>query len=172
MNMHLVEHLKKIADFTASNVSKYSHKLFDKEAVVLDGFNRSFQFDRYSCGAQCVYMILNYHGIKLTHEQIAKKIGTDEDGTELKTIRALFNKYGLKCKIIATAKITDLKRSIDAGQPILISTFDESHWSTVYGYSKDALYVADPSFIKNMFVKIPKSKFKKQWDNWMMSVRI
>ncbi len=163
--------VKSFSDFAANITKKFEEKCFqDENPKILSGFRRSLQLDEYSCGVQSVYMILNYYDIDYKHKKLEKKLGTTEDGTDLKSIRALFKKHGLKTKIITNATLRDIKKAISEGFPILISVFEGEHWSTVYGYSDENIYIADPSVIKNIQVKISKPKFKEQWDRWIMIV--
>jgi ABC-type bacteriocin/lantibiotic exporter with double-glycine peptidase domain len=160
---------KEIAD-SIVNVVKWFEE-WDLSAVVLKGVRRSLQLDRYSCGVQCTKVILGYFGRCLSIESIERRLGTDEEGTSISAIRQLMKSRGLTTTICVDATIRDVKRAIDSGQPVLVSLSGSKHWAVVYGYSREAVFVADSSITKNLWCRVSKTRFHRQWDRWMMSVR-
>ena len=77
--------IKNIVDFVY-NCIKDIEEVLSADSVVLN-MKRSIQLDNYSCGAQCVYMILNYFNRDKTLNEIKESLNTTEtDGTDTKQI--------------------------------------------------------------------------------------
>ena len=65
--------LKPAADHVADWV-KSGEEYLDPSAVTVDGIKRSLQLDKYSCGAQSCYMILDYFGKAGSIENVKKAL--------------------------------------------------------------------------------------------------
>lgn len=142
----------------------------DLDAVCLPGFGRSFQVDNYSCGAQCAFLVLRYFKKARSIKNVTKELGTTEDGTDQGQILKLLRKRGLKVRCRNKMKIRDLRKAIDAGSPMILCSGD--HWVVAYGYSKGAVYIADPSIsVRGAFCRWPTEKLKSFWDKSAMTVR-
>jgi ABC-type bacteriocin/lantibiotic exporter with double-glycine peptidase domain len=83
----------------------------------------------------------------------------------------VLKQYGLKCDVKRDAKLRDITKAIDSGCPILITMHDGAHHSVVYGYSDSHVYVVDSWIPSNVWVRVKKEEFRKQWDHWMMFVK-
>lgn len=144
----------------------------DEKAEFISGIERSIQLDKYSCGAQTVYSILNYYNSSLSIDEIIKKLGvTKEDGVDTGPILNLLKEKNLKIEINDRAKLFHVKRAIRQGYPMIITVDDWEHWCVIYGYSKKNIYILDSRFssFKN---KWPREKFLKRWDdNWICIVK-
>jgi ABC-type bacteriocin/lantibiotic exporter with double-glycine peptidase domain len=143
----------------------------DPSAIILPGIRRSLQLDRYSCGVQSVKVILDYFVRSLSIDSIERRLGTDEEGTPIAAIRRLLKSRGLTSKIRVEATLRDIRKAIYSGYPVLVSFSQGEHWAVVYGYSKNAVFVADSSITKNLWCRVPRTRFHRQWDRWMMIVR-
>jgi predicted double-glycine peptidase len=144
----------------------------DPSAVVLKGVRRSIQLDRHSCGLQCVRTILHYHGKNLPIYRLEHLLDTDGDGTSTGAIRRVLRQRGLTTKIVANARLRDLRWAIDQGHPALVSTEEGEHWAVVYGYSTRHIFVGDPSLRAGLRCRMPVARFRRQWDRWMMAVKV
>ena len=140
------------------------------DATLLD-IGRSLQLDSYSCGAQSAFMILRYYGKARSPAAVARALGTNEEnGTSGEAIRSLFRQRGLRSVVRSKATLRDLKEAIDAEAPALVSLDDEGHWGVVYGYSRQKVYLADPSIRRSWRVACAKDAFRERWDRWAMIV--
>ena len=141
------------------------------DSVLLD-MKRSVQLDSYSCGAQCVYMILEYNNIHKTLDQILKGLNTSKrNGTDTGPILNYLRANGLRVAINKQSKLTDIHSAIDNLNPILISVDEGEHWVVIYGYKSDGLFILDPSrkAIQNFW---DMKKFKMRWDdNWIAVIK-
>ena len=141
------------------------------DSVLLD-MKRSVQLDSYSCGAQCVYMILEYNNIHKTLDQILKGLNTSKrNGTDTGSILNYLRANGLRVAINKQSKITYIHSAIDNLDPILISVDEGEHWVVIYGYNKDGIFILDPSRreVKNLW---GMKKFMRRWDdNWIAVIK-
>jgi ABC-type bacteriocin/lantibiotic exporter with double-glycine peptidase domain len=163
--------LIKVAVDWLARTSQSFEEMVVPGTVVLN-IERSVQLDRYSCGAQSAYMILKYFGKARSIQGVTRALGTDENGTGPEAISRVFRERGLRCRTVVNAKMADLRRSLDAEVPVLVSLHgaspeSESHWAVAYGYSEDGVYVADPS-PNGLRVRVRTAAFRKRWDRWAM----
>jgi predicted double-glycine peptidase len=168
--------LQKTVDAAGIGLQKLEESIHSGP-VILPGFERSFQLKDYLCGAQSLYAILRYFGKKVTVEQVARRARTDEDGTAPYNIRRTIESYGLAHRTLRQPGLRRLKRSIDEGNPVLISIFDDEHYSVVYGYSPTHIFVMNPSLrpkalggFGSLNCAIERAEFRKMWDRWGMEV--
>ena len=153
------------------NVAKAAEETLDPSSVVLKGFPRSLQLDSFSCGAQSVFSILKYFGKAKSCRNTQKELHTTQDGTDLDNIRKLFKKRGLITKRINMPTIAKIKKAINNGWPLLISLYDDAHYSVIYGYGRNSIYMADPMALKSL-CRIPLKEFREDWDRWAMIVKL
>lgn len=144
----------------AFNIIRFFEEIV-KSAKVIKGIRRSIQLDKFSCGAYCAYMILRYYDRDISVEQIKRKLKTTEYGTTEKALNQLFREKGLKVRIKWNASRVDIKKAVEGGYPILISMYEGEHWSIIYGYSREGVFVLDP----------PLSHFLHEW-NWKKFVKV
>lgn len=141
------------------------------DSVLLD-MKRSVQLDSYSCGAQCVYMILQYYKIHKTLVEILKGLNTSRrDGTDTEPILNFLKYNGLRASVNTNSGLGDIHSAIKSRNPILISVDDGEHWVVVYGYNKDGFFILDPSRkeIRNFW---NMKKFMRRWDdNWTAVIK-
>ncbi len=158
--------IKNIVDFVY-NCVKDIEEVLSADSVVLK-MKRSIQLDAYSCGAQCVYMILNYYNKDKTLNEIKESLNTTEtDGTDTKQLLNYLVKNGLDVQINEKSTISFIQAAIGNGHPLLITVDDGDHWAVVYGYSDDGIFVLDSS--RSRFLnQWGYGEFIKRWDeNWV-----
>ncbi len=152
----------------AINIIRFFEEIA-KSATVIKDISRSIQLESYSCGAYCAYMILRYYNKKLSIEEIKRRLRTNKDGTDEKAIIKLFRVKGLKVRIKRNASRVDIKKAIEKGYPILISTYSGEHWCVIYGYTLDGVFVLDPA-LNHFFNEWNWKKFLKVWDKRWIAV--
>jgi ABC-type bacteriocin/lantibiotic exporter with double-glycine peptidase domain len=126
------------------------------------------QIDRYSCGIQCAYSILDYYKLLTTEGELDKLI--NKNGTDFDVIKNIFQDYGLNISEKYDSSFQDIKNSIDKKHPLLTTINDTEHWVVIYGYSTknkniSHLFIMDP-VLKRLKTKWTISKFKKHWREW------
>jgi ABC-type bacteriocin/lantibiotic exporter with double-glycine peptidase domain len=158
--------LKPAADHVADWV-KSGEEYLDPSAVTVDGIKRSLQLDKYSCGAQSCYMILDYFGKAGSIENVKKALGTTEDGTGEDEILELLREKRLVVKVIPRGTIKDICHAIDSSAPMLAYTVKKhDHWFVIYGYSDSRIYMLDPSLKKSILCSKSKEEFERYWSGW------
>lgn len=143
----------------------------DRDAVVLD-LERQFQRNEFDCGAAAPFAILRYYRKGRSLDATFDALGTsEEDGTSEGAIFRLFRARGLRPMIKVRATLRDLRAGLDVGSPALVSVNGEKHWSVVYGYSRERIWVADPSAYQCFLRQaIPTADFRARWDRWAIIV--
>lgn len=138
------------------------------DASILPNFPRSIQLDYYSCGAKSTYMVLKYFGKRCTHESVERQLGTTIEGTSRADIVRVLRKHRLKVQVNTKMSINDLKKAIKAGSPVLVSLYDNWHYSVVYGISDTHIFVMNPSLgeMGSIKVAVNKSEWGKMFDLW------
>jgi ABC-type bacteriocin/lantibiotic exporter with double-glycine peptidase domain len=162
--------IKNIVDFVY-NFIKDVEEVLSADSVVLK-MKRSVQLDSYSCGAQCVYMILSYYDKDKTPNEIKESLNTTEsDGTDTKQILNYLVDNKLEVQINEKGAISSIQNAIDNGYPVLITVDDGDHWVVVYGYSNDGIFVVDSS--RSRFLnQWGYGEFIKRWDeNWIAVIK-
>ena len=162
--------IKNIVDFVY-NFIKDIEEVLSADSVVLN-MKRSIQLDNYSCGAQCVYMILNYFNKYKTLNEIKESLNaTETDGTDTKQILNYLVENGFDVQINEKGAISSIQDAIEKGYPILITVDEGDHWVVVYGYSDDGIFVLDSS--RSRFLnQWGYGEFIKRWDeNWIAIIK-
>jgi ABC-type bacteriocin/lantibiotic exporter with double-glycine peptidase domain len=163
--------IQQVVDFLAS-IGAETEALIHPDAIILSNFPRSIQLDSFSCGAKSVYCILQYYDRQCTPESVEEQLNTDKDGTAVSDIKRVFRQYHLNCRTLR-----DLKAAIDDDCPVLISLYDGSHYSIIYGYSDSHIFVSNPSLnvltgYGSMRCAIPNAEFRREWDRWGIIVSL
>jgi ABC-type bacteriocin/lantibiotic exporter with double-glycine peptidase domain len=123
-----------------------------------------------------LYAILRFYRKRCTIASVEEVLETDEDGTSVSDIKRVVKRYGLTCKILRKPGIRDLEAAIDDECPVLITLYDDEHYSVVYGYSRTHIFVMNPSLdftedgVGSISCAIPKDQFRKTWDRWALVV--
>ncbi len=162
--------IKNIVDFVY-NCIKEIEEVLSADSVVLK-MKRSVQLDSYSCGAQCVFMILNYFNKDKTLNEIKESLNTNEsDGTDTKQLLNYLVKNGFDVQVDEKGAISSIQAAIGNGYPVLIAVDGGDRWAVVYGYSNDGIFVLDSP--RNRFLnQWGYGEFIKRWDeNWIAVVK-
>ena len=160
---------KQIADNVATTIQVIEERVAP-DWVLLKGFPRSLQMDKYSCGAQCAYAVLKYYGKARSITNVQRELGTTLEGTTAAQLRHLFTSRGLLPVTLRVPTLASLKKEIDAGHPLIVS-MDTDHWANVYGYGKGCVFVSDPAINRGLLCRHSTAKFRARWDNWAMVIR-
>ena len=139
----------------------------DPNATCLE-LKRFNQVDRYSCGIQCAYSILDYYNLLTSDNELDDLI--NREGTDFDVIENIFGDYGLDVVEKYDSSLRDIKSSIDKEYPLLTTIHDAEHWIVIYGYSMyknkiSHLFIMDP-VLKRLKTRWTINKFKKHWREW------
>lgn len=137
---------------------------------LLPGFPKAVQIDGYSCGVQSTRMVLEYFGHKYRATAVKRMIRTTRGGTSDENIISVLREHGLRCSAFAGQSRTRLVRAIRANAPVIVALDDERHFGVVYGYGRDAIYLADPS-LRRICVRWCWSDFRERWSGNGIAIR-
>lgn len=145
--------------------------LTESSADVVLNVRPRVQLDHYSCGAQSLASILDYYDYEVDEDEVAEAIRLTRNGVDEHDIRAGIRAYGLRHRSMRRMKFADIQRCIDKEQPILVAPQD-SHWSVIYGYGDDSIYVMDPSLGRAFYYagRRELSAFLQTWNRWGIAV--
>jgi ABC-type bacteriocin/lantibiotic exporter with double-glycine peptidase domain len=161
-----------IIDALFSSLARAEEQLYPN-ATILPSFPRSIQLDGYSCGAKSTYIILRYFGKRCSAVSVETELGTTGEGTSKSDIKRVLRKRGLKIVECSRMNFRDLKSAIDAGSPVLVSLYDNWHYSVVYGYSGRQIFVMNPSLGSMGAIRcaIRLAEWQRIFDRWGIVVR-
>lgn len=139
----------------------------DPGAVVLEGFEPSLQLDMHSCGAQSAFMVLRWFGRARSVDAVTRALGTTTDGTDEGAIVRLLRARGLRVRIHQDATMKTIESAIRAGSPALVCLDEgDGHYAVVYGFSRQFVRLADPSWRRSVRTIVPRAEFRERWAPW------
>jgi ABC-type bacteriocin/lantibiotic exporter with double-glycine peptidase domain len=134
------------------------------ERVEHEGFPQSIQLDDFSCGAQCVKMVLDYFLDRDTSEnRLLRRLKTSRNnGTSTPDMVRVLREAGLTACSRRGGKGTAdaIRRAIDNDRVViaLVPTWnpqlDCAHWVCIYGHTtrpKKLLMMRDPAGLRPIF---------------------
>lgn len=129
-------------------------------------FKISRQRNLHTCGSRSVFMILRHLGFEHQHKNIKQVLGTTfKDGTDEKTMRALFQCLGVDASIL-TFSWRRLKEFLAEGRLIIASVDGDDHYMVVHGLTSTTVFVADPFDYVPWRRVITRKEFMRRWDRW------
>ncbi len=128
----------------------------------------------YDCGANALQSVLVYYGIEVREDCLIKLTGTSKEGTSIKGIIKVAEKYGLKTES-KQMTIDDIKWYIKKDVPVIIALqawtekekvdwendWVDGHWVVAIGYTKDKIIFEDPSSFVRVYLKY--EELEKRW---------
>lgn len=125
------------------------------------------QLDGYSCGMQSLAAILDYYGFEIDYDDLEATIGLTMVGSDENQLRAAIRAYGMKHRTWGRMSLNRLRTCIDRAHPVLVSVNAGRHWSVVYGYGDDSIYLMNPSLSALRHGgKRTEQAFAGYWDRW------
>ena len=143
--------------------------MFYPGAKHLKGFPRRLQMDDYSCGLQCVCMVLDFYGVAMPVREARKKLGLTQEGTDIDQLRDFFRQCGFRVSTFSRGYPKTLRNAIDRKTPVIVGMDKEhrgegDHWAVVYGYRGRDFLVADPALSRSWLSSHSGERFQKRWD--------
>ncbi len=114
----------------------------------------------YTCGASALQAVCGYFGLGPDEEyQYVEDMKMGRGGSDPEHIIRAAKKYGLKYKEYRPMSITQLKKILNEGRPVIImiqawpyypnvnykNDWDDGHWIVAIGYDQYGVYFEDPS---------------------------
>ena len=114
-----------------------------------------YQISNRDCGPTCLRIISKHYGKKLSFSDLDKE-SLSYNGMSINVLSDLASKLNYKPLIIKT----DFE-SIENKAPLpFVAHWNQNHYIVVYKFTKEYVYVADPSFGKT---KYTKAEFLRGW---------
>lgn len=125
-----------------------------------------------NCGAACVTSVLRYYGENAFEQDIAKELGTKEEGTTPASIVRVVRDHKLRCDARSNRSMRSLRRHIANGSPVIVLVRSQggiSHYVVVVGFDDDDVTFFDPWTGRN--TRRGREDFKERWthsgdDEW------
>jgi predicted double-glycine peptidase len=134
--------------------------------------------ETYQCGPASLAAVLNYWGVNITPEDIAKEIFSESARGTLNIDMVLYaQRKGMKA-IQYKGSMEDLKKNIDSGFPVIVlvdygfSVYQVNHFMVIVGYNEYGVIVNSG---RNKEKFIPEEKFMKIWKRtnyWTLLIKI
>lgn len=129
------------------------------------------QGEDYTCGASALQAVCGYFGVGPEEEyQYVEDMKMGRSGSDPEHILRAVKKYKLNYKEYRPMSITQLKKSLDKGKPVILmiqawsdypnvkyeDDWDNGHWIVAIGCDRDGIYFEDPSLAAiRGFIKYP-----------------
>jgi ABC-type bacteriocin/lantibiotic exporter with double-glycine peptidase domain len=156
-----------IIDALFSSLARAEEQLYPN-ATILPSFPRSIQLDGYSCGAKSTYIVLKYFGKRCSPATVEAELGTTWEGTSKSDIKRVLRKHRLEVVVHSRMNLRDLKSAINAGSPVLVSLYENWHYSVAYGYSGRHVFVMNPSLgsMGSVNCAVRLAEWHRIFDRW------
>ncbi|MBN1895269.1 C39 family peptidase [bacterium] len=131
----------------------------------------------YDCGAKALQTVMAYYGIDTREGELIKDLGTGKDGTRVDRMIQVAKKYGFQVEARQPWTIGEVKRSVDAGYPVIVLlqawaerfltlkewrvNYDDGHYAIVIGHGKGVLLFEDPSSFRRTWLR--EYEFLARW---------
>jgi len=149
---------------------------FDSNPILIDNVP-FYPQEEYQCGPASLASVLNYWGVHVTPDGIAKEIYSKSARGTLTIDMIIFaQKKGLNA-IHYKGSVEDLKKNIDSGYPVIvfvdygISLYQVNHFMVVIGYSGNDVIV-NSGKDKEKFIS--EEDFTKAWERtkyWTLLIK-
>lgn len=126
------------------------------------------------CGPASLKLVLDYHGINKTEEELSQMCNRDPDlGVNDQAIKNVAQKLGLNVEIENNASFEDIKIWLEKGVPVIVNWFTrgrydypeddvaDGHYSVVVGLDEEYIYLQDPEI--GRVRKIEREDFLRVW---------
>lgn len=140
-------------------------------------FERSLQWDGYSCGARCAYMTVQHFGIRTTYAAVKRGVCCTDEGTHESDLVSYLRSKGLFVRR-RSLNLRTLCTELGGGS-IIITAMDGDddphyvvvHGAEVQGNRVERIYLADPSVFRSMRRTVDVSSFSERWDRESLLIR-
>lgn len=136
-----------------------------------------FPQQKFQCGPAAMASVLNYRGLRITPEEVAREIYSESARGSLNIDMVFFaERKGMKATQYS-GSLADLKKNVDGSNPVIVLVdfgflnYRKDHFMVVVGY--DSVSVIAHSG-KNSFLTVPNEDFLKSWNrtkNWTLLVQ-
>lgn len=133
------------------------------------------QEDNTSCVPASLAMVLSAYGKEISPSEIREYLGVTPGGTQIEVTwsRIPFETWGLECDITFDTTLSDIKKRLDAGAPVIAiilslylphSTADYLPALVLIGMDEKYLYINDPLTDGQQTVRMAHETFLEAWE--------
>lgn len=128
--------------------------------------NPFIQSDDSLCGPACLKMVLDYYGVQVSEEELAKEMNhTYEYGCTNEDIVNTARNYGFICSSSVYTGFKDIEWAIENNIPVIVDWFSgdipDGHSSIIIGIDDENIYLQDPLYEEPRTIK--KEDFYRVW---------
>jgi len=133
--------------------------------------------ETYQCGPASLAGVLNYRGINISPDEIAKEIFSESARGTLNIDMVLYAQNRGLNAVQYKGGMNDLKKNIDSGNPVIVlidygfSMYQANHFMIVVGYNEHGIIVNSG---RNKGKFISEEEFLKAWekaDYWTLLIK-
>ena len=138
----------------------------------------------YTCGVAAVQSVLGYYGEDVHEHALYAELHPEPVmGTNTHDIAALLNARGFEVFVATGAELSDLKKSLDSGKPVIVALqawgnmpdytdeWEQGHFAVAIGYDDKNIYFMDPSTL-GQYTYIPSQEFLARWHDYEKEGRL
>ncbi|HAS27625.1 MAG TPA: hypothetical protein DCR59_00215 [Dehalococcoidia bacterium] len=142
--------------------------------IDLPGGRQTFDFD---CGATALQLVMAYYGIEVRSDELYSKLLINSDGTPIRNMISVAEKYGFDVIEKYDAGIDKIKHFIDTSHPVIVlvqawaekymtlkewhEDYDDGHYVIVVGYHENIIVFEDPSSFRKTW--LTEEEFLIRW---------
>jgi len=143
------------------------------------------QATNYTCGVAALQSVLMFYGDEFLESDLAKLLKANpQEGTAYAEMKRFSESKGYNVQVYKDMKVSDLKRLLDAGKPVICliqawperkvnykTDWDDGHYVVAIGYDDGNVYFMDPSTLGN-YTYIPTDEFLVRWHDTDSKVKL
>lgn len=143
------------------------------------------QATNYTCGVAALQSVLMFYGDEFLESDLAKLLKANpQEGTAYAEMKRFSESKGYNVQVYKDMKVTDLKKLLDAGKPVICliqawperkvnykTDWDDGHYVVTIGYDDGNVYFMDPSTLGN-YTYIPTDEFLVRWHDTDSKVKL
>ena len=151
------------------DISKYKNHIIENVPF--------YAQETYQCGPASLAGVMNYRGVNVSPDEIAKEIYSESARGTLNIDMIIYpQKKGLEADQYSGG-MDDIRKNIDAGYPLIVlvdygfSVYQVNHFMVVIGYNEAGVIVNSG---KNESKFIPEEDFIKSWERtkfWTLLIK-
>lgn len=136
-----------------------------------------FPQEKFQCGPAAMSSVLNFRGLTITPEEIARDIYSESARGTLNSDMVFFaERKGMKATQYS-GTLDDLKKNINDSNPLIVLvdygflTYRKDHFMVIVGYDEDNVIAHSG---KDSFMKVPNDEFLGIWKktkNWTLLIQ-
>ena len=131
------------------------------------------QETNYTCGPACLRMILSFHGINQTEDDLVTLSNCTTKGTYIKKLTSAANHFNIHANYTKNSNLSHIKQEINTGRPIIVlikpkyiyedNKQNHSHYIVIMDIKNDKIIYNDPGIRNGKLLYCEEEAFIKGW---------